>query len=125
MKLMICGSRDANGKMLDYAKRCVERAKQRGYTIVVGDAGGVDAAVIERADELGADVEVYGAFNTMRNRSKRPGCNRVVNGNYTARDDHMIKLADVVLCIWDSKSRGTLRNAQQAKLQGKQVHLKK
>ena len=35
--VLIAGSRDATHEMLDYARRVVRRAHEKGYTVVVGD----------------------------------------------------------------------------------------
>lgn len=43
--VLIAGSRKATAEMLDYARRVVRRAHQRGFTIMVGDnPKGVDIA---------------------------------------------------------------------------------
>jgi predicted Rossmann fold nucleotide-binding protein DprA/Smf involved in DNA uptake len=45
--VLIAGSRDASHEMLDYARRVVRRAHEKGYTVVVGDnPKGVDNAVV-------------------------------------------------------------------------------
>jgi len=50
--LLISGSRAATPAMLDYARRAVARAYSLGWTIVVGDAVGVDSAVAKAATAL-------------------------------------------------------------------------
>lgn len=50
--LLISGSRAATPNMLDYARRAVARAYALGWTIIVGDAVGVDQAVAEAATAL-------------------------------------------------------------------------
>lgn len=47
--LLICGSRAATPVMLEYARRCVERAYHQGWSLIVGDAIGIDAAVAQAA----------------------------------------------------------------------------
>ena len=50
--LLITGSRCVSQRELAYARRVVERAKQAGYSIIVGDAVGVDNVVMRECDKL-------------------------------------------------------------------------
>jgi len=45
-RLMIAGSREAGPKMLAFARELVRWASEQGWVIVVGDAPGVDEAVV-------------------------------------------------------------------------------
>lgn len=106
--ILICGSRYASHAMIQYAKECVVKAHQCGLTILVGDAPGIDQAVIEEADRIGASVIVFGAYGRHRNKT-RAGKNVAVQMSYTERDDHMVEQANYVICVWDGQSRGTRR----------------
>lgn len=118
MKILICGSRYISDKGLKYARRVVQRAKELGATIIVGDnPQGVDAAVIDEADRLKYTVAVYGAYGKFRKQSKF--CTGVrTGGSYSARDRMMVNSLgdnDIVLCIWNGKSSGTYSVFQYAK----------
>ena len=66
--LLIAGSRDATPEMLEYARRVVRRAHDKGYMIVVGDnPKGVDYAVVRECCRLQAKVIVCGIANYPRN----------------------------------------------------------
>ncbi|KKM19646.1 hypothetical protein LCGC14_1653530 [marine sediment metagenome] len=115
--LLITGSRYANFNLLLIANDVVRGAKKKGWSIIVGDASGIDKAVIDMCDELGVDVTVYGAYGRIRNATKT-GVNRPLGNSrfpYHLRDIHMISKADVVCAIWNGKSKSTLKNYQYAK----------
>jgi hypothetical protein len=124
MILLITGSRNASAEMIANAKVAVRRAHELKWLICVGDANGIDAAVIQEADTIGASLLVYGANNVLRNKSKVAENNRTMPVNYYARDDFMVAAADKVYAIWDGKSQGTLRNYKNAKLLEKECWLK-
>lgn len=54
-RLLIAGSRDITEGMRVWARQAVERAKARQWTIIVGDAVGVDAEIAEAAKALTDD----------------------------------------------------------------------
>jgi predicted Rossmann fold nucleotide-binding protein DprA/Smf involved in DNA uptake len=119
MIAMFCGSRYANGRLLDLAHRAVERARELGWHIIVGDAPGVDAEVIKTSDTC----TVLGAFGKLRCETDGSARFSVVPGDYVGRDDILISRADIVVCIWNGKSSGTLRNYARAKKLGKTAYL--
>lgn len=124
-RLLITGSRDATPDMLDYARRCVERAKERGWEIVVGDAAGVDAAVIEACCKLGVTYQVYGITPDPRNGPKG-FYTRVDATSYLTRDEVMVRRSDRCIAIWNGRSRGTLYTFNYArKLYPDSCHLEK
>jgi hypothetical protein len=124
MKLMITGSRKMTKGMDEYVDRVVERAIQLGWHIVVGDAPGIDRAVIQASDRHQyAHIEVHGAYLKLRNKSAF-GINIEHDTNYDQRDRMMIDLADKVLAIWNGVSEGTKRNYDAAKARGKEAWLK-
>ena len=111
--LFITGSRDCNSDMISYVHKLLRRVKHRGdITVLVGDAPGVDAAVIEQCDRLSIEVIVYGAFNRHRNTTKT-GSNIPFDGSYMQRDFYMISQSDVTFAIWNGSSPGTKLNFNQ------------
>lgn len=120
--ILVTGSRAAQPCMLAQARRLVERAQRSAHhiTLLVGDAPGVDAAIIAACDELGVSVEVYGANCTFRHYT-RTGENIPVGGGYLTRDYVMAAACDQCFAIWDGGSRGTRLTFQQAIRLGKPV----
>jgi hypothetical protein len=121
--LLITGSRSASPEMLDYARRVVARTKEKAWKIIVGDADGIDGAVIQACDDLGVPVTVYGAYTKMRRRT-RSGENVALPGSYPARDRHMATLCTCCIAIWNGQSRGTMNPYRAARALGKQAWLK-
>lgn len=124
-KLLICGSRLATPEMLDYARRCVERAAKKEWMIIVGDAEGVDTAVIDHAYKLGLVHIVYGL---KQPRHTSPGMGWVsCEGDYLARDRQMVEACDKCMAIYNrlSPTRGTIYTYDYAKKQGKEAWIKK
>lgn len=80
-----CGSRRPARGMRDIARRIVQHARAQGARIRVGDADGWDDIIIQLADELGADVEVVGAYGRLRHVTTT-GVNRTVPHGYDTRD---------------------------------------
>lgn len=104
-RLLITGSRLASAEMLRYAQRLVDYANEREWSIVVGDAEGVDAMVIDECLTTGIDYTVYGITPEPRNG---PNMHYVrVSGNFLTRDRTMVQHADRVMAIWNGVSRGT------------------
>jgi hypothetical protein len=133
---MIAGSRYATREMLDYARRAVQRAHAKGYTVIVGDnAKGVDMAVVQECRRLRVSVIVAGIANFPRNYGCKHGCYvkvgrdlyRVMGGElldgYIARDRWMVDQAQICLFIWNGDSPGTKIGYDYAVLRGKDAHL--
>ncbi len=122
--ILVTGSRQASGRMLAQARRLVERARQSAnqVTFLVGDAPGVDAAVIQACDELGVPVVVYGANCTFRHYT-RTGRNLPVGGSYITRDRVMAEACDECFAIWNGHSRGTRLTFQEVIRLGKPVKI--
>ncbi len=120
--ILITGSRAATSCMLAQARRLVERTKlsPNRITFLVGDAPGVDAAIIAACDDLDVPVKVYGANCTFRHYT-RTGENLPVGGGYLTRDYVMAAACDQCFAIWDGVSRGTRLTFQQAIRLGKPV----
>ncbi|HNT26436.1 MAG TPA: DUF4326 domain-containing protein [Anaerolineales bacterium] len=105
-RLLITGSRGTTPAMLEYARQVVAEAKALGWTIIVGDAAGVDATVITECDRLNVPVIVHGAFEKMRRRTTA-GTNIAVTGDFPARDRLMAEKCNCCVAIWDGRSKGT------------------
>lgn len=123
MTLLITGSRDASPAMLNYARRCVQRAKQRGWSVIVGDAHGVDAAVMDECHRLGVPHVIVGGYDKIR-RKTPSGSTFAHPGDYLARDRYMSQRCDICVAVHNGVSRGTAYTAQYAQTLGKVVHWK-
>ena len=134
--LMIAGSRAATAQMLDYARRAVCRAHERGYTVIVGDnPKGVDMAVVHECRRLKSPVIVAGVSNFPRNGGCKHGhyvkvhrdTYRAAKGymlnRYTVRDHWMVDQANIALFIWNGESPGTKSGYDYAVLRGRDAHL--
>lgn len=115
-KLLICGSRKSTHEMNQFANHAVLRAKANNWHIVVGDAYGIDHAVIYACLDYAVPFYCYGITPTARCYSaNNPLSFRWddiatyirVNGNYLQRDRVMVEVADRVFAIWNGSSRGT------------------
>lgn len=135
--LLIAGSRYATREMLDYARRVVRRANDKGYVVVVGDnPKGVDMAVVQECRRLRTKVIVCGIANFPRNRGckhgeyikverdiYRTGKGRLFEA-YHARDRYMADMSDIGVYIWNGWSKGTKEGADYMESRNKEVHLK-
>lgn len=122
MKILITGSRDASPELLEYARSIVRRAKELGWSIIVGDAPGIDTAVIRECDRLSVAIEVHGAYGRMRSRTST-GRNIAHSCDYTQRDRTMAELCDWCVACWNGKSNGTRATFVYARELGKRVHV--
>jgi len=114
--VFISGSRAINLEAFGFMSKLREvivALKDYGCKVVVGDAPGVDAAVIKMCDEVGVPVVVYGAYGKLRNKTMT-GQNITISGGYTERDVELTNMADRLVCFWDGKSRGTKANIDRA-----------
>ena len=123
MKLLITGSRYISSAGIAYARAAVQRAKDLGWTIVVGDAGGVDQAVMNECHRLGVKHEVWGAYGKYR-RTTPSARRNVIAGDYLERDRAMVERADKCLAIWNGSSSGTKYTYDQAVAAGKEAWLR-
>lgn len=121
--LLITGSRDATPAMLDYAVRCVAAAKRRGHDIIVGDADGIDAAVMDACHAMGVAHHIVGGYGRMRRRTPS-GTVYAHPGNYISRDWHMASKCQICVGIWNERSNGTRKTVLAAvKLGVPEVHM--
>jgi len=134
--VMIAGSRYASREMLDYARRVVQRAHEKGYIVLVGDnPKGVDMAVVQECRRLHTKVIVAGTGNFPRNYGCKHGSYvkvtrdlyRSAGGNlldgYTVRDRWMVDNCQRALFIWNGDSPGTKTGYDYAVQRGKEAHL--
>ena len=134
--VMIAGSREATPKMLDYARRAVRRAHERGYTVIVGDnPKGVDMAVVRECRRLQVPVIVAGVGNFARNggchhgsyvkvhRDTYRGANGYLLNRYTVRDRWLVDNAQIGLFVWNGDSPGTKMGYDYMIERGKDAHL--
>ncbi len=116
-KVFIGGSRRLS-RLNDDIRQRIDNIVQKGYSVLVGDANGVDKAVQQYLfDKNYRNVFVYCVGEKCRNNVgqwktkwvKEPG--KVKDFHYyTIKDLEMIKDTDYGLMIWDTKSKGTLNN---------------
>jgi len=134
--VMIAGSRYASREMLDYARRAVQRAHEKGYIVLVGDnPKGVDMAVVQECRRLHTKVIVAGTGNFPRNYGCKHGSYvkvtrdlyRSAGGNlldgYMARDRWMVDNCQTALFIWNGDSPGTKTGYDYAVQRRKEAHL--
>jgi len=116
-KVFIGGSRRMgrlNGEILEK----LDTIMRQSFTILVGDAGGVDKAVQKHCSDKGyRNVTVYCAGGSCRNNlggweTKHIYTERSIRDYrfYMAKDIEMAKEADYGFMIWDTRSSGTLSN---------------
>jgi hypothetical protein len=122
-KLLITGSRKASPEMLDYARRIVEWCKEKNFLIIVGEAEGVDSAVLQHCMKIDHRFECYGIAAEPRNPIGEANYFRV-KGDYLARDRRMVERADQVVAIWNKVSRGTQYTFNYAYSMGRKVTIK-
>jgi len=126
-RLFIAGSRQATPAMLRIAYRAVQRAKENGWSILVGDnPRGVDAAVVRACDQLGVDVTVIGITRRPRNGGSHRSTSRYIcyqTTSYTQRDRYLAGMGNRGLFIWNGASRGTKAAHDYMDTLNKPVHL--
>jgi hypothetical protein len=134
--ILFSGSREWPPEKIPAVKAYVEKAVLRAITlewsIVVGDAPGVDAWVCDAA--LANDWKYYtfvmGIADKPRNGWTGPYENTCFDGleirrmtKYLERDREMVKLAQTCLAVWNGESRGTKYTYDHAVKQGLDAHL--
>lgn len=134
--VLIAGSRYPTRAMLDYARRAVQRAHAKGYTIIVGDnPKGVDLAVVQECRRLQTKVIVAGCANFPRNygckhgsyvkvhRDTYRGANGSMLNRYTVRDRWLVDNAQIGIFVWNGASPGTRGGYDYMVSRGKDAHL--
>ncbi|MDE9429919.1 hypothetical protein [Xenorhabdus bovienii] len=99
----------------------IERLKKivgQKFSVVVGDANGVDSSVQQELLQMGCDTTtVFSSSPKPRNNLGAWPVNVVKTDHprgtrafFTAKDIQMAEKADCGLMVWDAKSTGTLSN---------------
>jgi len=117
IKVFIGGSRKL-GRLNDHIRQRLDNIVQKKYTILVGDANGIDKAVQNyMSNKSYNNVLVYHVGNRYRNNIGRWETRQVEEPGkvkdftyYATKDLQMIKDTDYGLMIWDLESKGTLNN---------------
>jgi hypothetical protein len=117
MRIFIAGPR-AISKLDEAVKNRLYGIYKHNYTVLVGDANGVDKAVQQYFLSLKySDVIVYASNGKVRNNLGNWQVESVfvppdVTGFefYAAKDGAMADCADYGFMIWNGKSKGTLNN---------------
>ena len=117
MKVFVGGSRQM-GRLNREIRQRLDNIMAQSFTILVGDANGVDKAVQKHcADKHYDKVIVFCAGNFCRNNvgnweTKYIAVDRGTKDYrfYMAKDIEMAKEADYGFMIWDAESSGTLSN---------------
>ena len=99
----------------------IENIIREKYTILVGDADGVDASIQQiLAKKSYENVKVYCTGNYPRNNIGKWAVIAVQTDHepktrlyFTAKDIEMAKHCDYGLMVWDLKSTGTLSNVYE------------
>ena len=86
---------------------------------------GVEVVISGRATGVDTLAEEYADRNRISKMILRPDYARYGRGAPLKRNEEMVRLADVVLVIWDGISRGTKYTVDYAEKQGKRVILVK
>ena len=115
MKVVISGSRSIRSLSKPVKSR-LEKIISLDAEILIGDAPGVDALVMDYlVEKKYSKVTVWFTGSQPRNYRDSSWSVRRIKGSYEDRDRLMHSLADYALAIWDGQSRGTKRNIEQMK----------
>lgn len=118
--VFISGSRGL-GQLSDQVRERLENILAASYSVLVGDANGVDKSVQAFLLERGySNVRVYCSGSRCRNnlgawpvREVSVPANVSGRAFYTRKDVEMARDADYGLAVWDGKSAGTLNNVME------------
>lgn len=117
-KVFIAGSRRLSRLSRDVRRR-IDGIVEKGFTVVIGDANGVDKAVQEYLNgKRYENVTVFCMEGRCRNNVGNWPTRAVTAMDasrhdfayYSTKDRAMVGEADYGLMLWDGKSKGTLRS---------------
>lgn len=97
-----------------------------GFTILLSDGAGTDEEIQAHVAALGyTNVVVYhnGARGGLPRRNLGGWPTVLVHGSYTDKDARMCSDCDAGLAYWNGRSRGTRRNIEQLRGEGKKVRV--
>jgi hypothetical protein len=129
LKVFIAGSRRLSRLSGDVTRR-IDNILAKGFTVVVGDANGMDRAVQKYLSKQHYKrVLVYCMEDACRNneggwetrRIHAPEAKRRDFAFFSTKDRAMAEEADYGLMLWDGESRGTLTNIVDLLRKGKPV----
>ena len=118
MKVFIAGSRRLS-RLNNDVRRRIDKIVDKGLTVMVGDANGVDKAVQRYLSSRHySNVLVFCMEGGCRNNLGSWPTRKVAAADparrdfayYSTKDRAMVEEADYGLMLWDGKSRGTLRS---------------
>lgn len=130
--VLISGSREASAELLECVRINVLRVWWNKDELIVGDAMGVDAKVVEVAQYLKTPYMAYGIQREARNGARHYTNIRArldktyaayTSTMYRRRDEFMVRQADIVLCFWNERSLGTKYVYEYACNLGKDAYL--
>lgn len=121
--MCISGSRDMTREMKFAPERVLWNAHKEGYAILVGDAPGVDTAIIRAAQKLNIPIVVFGITEKPRLDVGSNPYIHVKRSTYHARDQIMIDLADRWIGLWNGRSYGTKDAGRYAQSRNKPATL--
>lgn len=120
-RVLITGSRGLYSRRLLFASHVAAYFIRRGISLIVGDAPGVDLAVIEQANFAKYQyIRVVGAYGKVRYPTHY-GKNIALKGTYPQRDVWMAPRCTHCLGIWDGQSHGTVITFNAASTFGKKT----
>ena len=117
-KVFIAGSRRLS-RLNNDVRRRIDNIVDKGLTVMVGDANGVDKAVQRYLNSRHySNVLVFCMEGGCRNNLGGWPTRKVAAADparrdfayYSTKDRAMVEAADYGLMLWDGKSRGTLRS---------------
>jgi len=124
-KVIIAGGRDLANPEYHDSKTCVEHIHwfhqcmshvnmrfKAPWSIVSGGASGADSLAEAYAEKAGILIEVM-----------RADWDRFKNSAGPIRNQEMANCADVLVALWDGKSRGTRDMIRKASKKGLEIHI--
>jgi hypothetical protein len=117
-RVFVAGSRRLS-RLSKEVKQRIDNIVDKGLTIIVGDANGVDKAVQRYlTNKQYVNVMVFCMEDNCRNNVGDWPTRRIAAADglrrdfayYSTKDRAMVEEADYGLMLWDGKSRGTLRS---------------
>lgn len=118
---LFTGSRTKNELLISMARDLANEAIRKDEHIIVGDAWGVDAAVIQAANDAKySNIVVHGWDNQVRNRTLY-GQNVDHPFGPLERNRLMSRQCDKCTSIWDGVSKGTKAQMRYVREHGVKV----
>ncbi len=103
-------------KLLIVGSRCIEEFDLTGYVpcdvelIISGGARGIDTIAEQYADEHGIQKQIF-----------LPNYNAYGRSAPIKRNEKMVDACDIVLAVWDGRSKGTGYTINYARKKGKKI----